>query len=45
MVNNPTAGDLVSISGSGSFPGKGHGNPLQYSYLDNGQRKLEVHGP
>ena len=23
------------ISGSGRFPGGGHGNPLQYSYLEN----------
>ena len=29
------AGDLGSISGSGRFPGGGHGNPLQYSYLEN----------
>ena len=35
VVNNPTAGDSVSISGSESYPGEGHGNPLQYSYLEN----------
>ena len=29
------AGDLGSISGSESFPGGGHGNPLQYSGLEN----------
>ena len=27
--------DLGSIPGSGRSPGGGHGNPLQYSYLDN----------
>ena len=29
------AGDLGSISGLGSPPGEGNGNPLQYSYLEN----------
>ena len=29
------ARDLVSISGSGRFPGQGNGNPLQYSSLGN----------
>ena len=29
------AGDLGSIPGSGRFPGGGHGNPLQYSCLEN----------
>ena len=35
-------GDLGSIPGSGTFPGGGHGNPLQYSCLENlhGQRSL-----
>ena len=27
--------DVRSISGSGRSPGGGHGNPLQYSYLEN----------
>ena len=27
--------DLDSIPGSGRFPGGGHGNPLQYSCLEN----------
>ena len=33
-------GDLGLIPGSGRFPGGGHGNPLQYSCLENpyGQR-------
>ena len=29
------AGDPGSIPGSGRSPGKGNGNPLQYSYLEN----------
>ena len=29
------AGDLGSIHGSGRCPGKGNGNPLQYSCLEN----------
>ena len=32
------AGDLTdagSIPGSGRYPGGGHGNSLQYSYLEN----------
>ena len=28
-------GDLCSIPGSGGPPGGGHGNPLQYSCLEN----------
>ena len=40
MVKNPpaSAGDLRdagSIPGSGRSPGEGHGNPLQYSCLEN----------
>ena len=36
------AGDLGLIPGSGRSPGGGHGNPLQYSCLENscGQRSL-----
>ena len=29
------AGDLGSIPGSGRSPGGGHGNPVQYSCLEN----------
>ena len=29
------AEDVGSISGSGRSPGRGHGNPLQYSCLGN----------
>ena len=37
------AGDLGSILGFGRSPGGGHGNPLQYSHVENihGQRSLE----
>ena len=37
MVKNPTANaeDPGLIPGSGTFPGKGNGNPLQYSCLEN----------
>ena len=27
--------DMGLIPGSGRFPGKGHGNPIQYSCLEN----------
>ena len=30
-----SAGDLGSIRGLGRSPGGGHGNPLQYSCLEN----------
>ena len=41
------AGDLGSIPGLGKFPGRGHGNPLRYSYLENphGQRRLVGYNP
>ena len=49
MVKNPYANagdvrDLGLIPGSGRSPGGGHGNPLQYSSLENpnGQRCKEV---
>ena len=35
VKNLPVNGDTVSIPGSGRSPGGGHGNPLQYSYLEN----------
>ena len=40
-------GDLGSIPGLGRSPGGGHGNPLQYSCLENpqGQRNLVSYGP
>ena len=40
-------GDLGSIPGSGRFPGGGHGNPLQYSCLENpmDQRSLVGYSP
>ena len=41
------AGDAISISGLGRCPGGGHGNPRQYSCLENphGQRSLAVYSP
>ena len=50
MVKNllANAGDLDSIPGLGRFLGGGHGNPLQYSCLENphGQKNLTgyIHG-
>ena len=40
-------GDLGSIPGLGRYPGGGHGNPLQYSCLENphGQGCLVGYGP
>ena len=40
VVKNPPAKvgdvrDLSSVSGSGRSPGREHGNPLQYSCLEN----------
>ena len=32
-------GDLGSIPGLGRSPGKGHGNPLQYSCLENPMKR------
>ena len=41
------AGDLGSIPVLGSSSGGGHGNPLQYSCLENphGQKNLVVYSP
>ena len=41
------SGDLGSIPGLGRSPGRRHGNPLQYSCLENphGQRGLEGYSP
>ena len=41
------AGDLGSSPGLGRSPGVGHGNPLQYSCLENpyGQRNLASYSP
>ena len=33
--NAGDAGDVGSIPGLGRYPGGGHGNPLQYSCLEN----------
>ena len=41
------AGDLGSVPGLGRSPGGGHGDPLQYSCLENpcGQRSLVGYSP
>ena len=50
VVKNPptNAGDAGSISGLGSSPGEGNGNPLQYCCLENsmdrGAWQATVHG-
>ena len=43
-ANAGDARDTGSIPGSGSYPGGGNGNPLQYSCLENstGRRLLSV---
>ena len=45
--NAGVTGDIGSIPGSGSSPGGGNGNPLQYSCLENpyGQRSLGGNSP
>ena len=47
-VSAYNAGDLGLIPGSGSSPGEGNGNPLQYSCLENpmdkGAWRAAVHG-
>ena len=52
VVKNPPANagdirDMSSIPGSGRSPGGGHGNPLQYSCLENpmDKRSLAGYGP
>ena len=42
-----STGDPGSIPGSGRSAGGGHGNPLQYSYVENpqGQRSLAGYSP
>ena len=38
------AGDLGSIPGLERIPGEGHGNPLQYSCLENPHRQRNLAG-
>ena len=46
-ANAGDGGDVVSIPGSGRFPGEGNGNPLQYPCLedptDRGVWQVTVH--
>ena len=47
-ANTEVTGDVGSIPGSGRSPGRGNGNPLQYSCpqnpLDRGAWRATVHG-
>ena len=47
-TNVEDAGDAGSIPGLGRSPGRGNGNPFQYSYLENpmerGAWRATVHG-
>ena len=47
-VNAGDTRDMSSIPGSGRSPGGGHGNPLQYSCLENSMDRgawwVTVHG-
>ena len=45
MVKSPPANarDVGSIPGSGRSPGRGNGNPLQYSCLENPFPEIAVH--
>ena len=49
VIKNPptNAGDMDLIPGSGTSPGGGHGNPPQYSCLENpiDKRSLMGYGP
>ena len=38
------AGELGSIPGLGRFPGRGHGDPLQYSCLENPNEQRSLVG-
>ena len=46
-ANAGDIGDTGPIPGSGRSPGGGHGNPFQYSGLENphGQKSQEVYSP
>ena len=47
-ANTEATGDAGSLTGLGRSPGGGHGNPLQYSCLENpmvrGAWRATVHG-
>ena len=43
--NAGNTGDLGSIPGLGRSPGVRHGNPLQYTCLENPMRSLGDHSP
>ena len=47
VKNHPAGAGDIKIAGSERSPGGGHGNPLQYSCLENlhGQRSLAAYNP
>ena len=44
VKNLPADADVISVPGSGRSPGGGHGNPLQYSCLENPMNREEPGG-
>jgi len=44
LANAGDSGDLGLIPGSGRSPGRGHGNPLQYSCQENPHRQRSLAG-
>ena len=45
LVNAEDIRDVDSIPGSGRSPGGGHGNPLQYSCLENPKITVADYSP
>ena len=45
LVNARDTRGASLIPGSGKIPGGGHGNPLQYSYLENTHGERSLVGP
>ena len=43
-IKNQPAGDVGSILGLGRSPGERHGNPLQYSCLENPHGQMSLTG-
>ena len=43
--NTGNPGDMGLIPGLGRSPGEGHGNPPQYSCLENGEKSLAGYSP
>ena len=45
LANAGVIRDIGLITGSGRSPGGGHGNPFQYSCLENPRQEEEPGGP